>query len=139
MFTIGKLAALADVRTDTLRYYEQEGLIAPTGKSDGGYRLYDQDSLRRMRFIKQAQQCGFTLTEIRELLLLRSCEAACCGDVRKRAIEKRLQLENKVRALKAMSKSLDGLIADCTYEAHPVEECPILAALERATPSVVAS
>lgn len=54
MFTIGKLAALATVSNDTLRYYEQEGLISPTAKSAAGYRLYDQDSVRRIRFINRA-------------------------------------------------------------------------------------
>lgn len=133
MFTIGKLAAQAEISTDTLRYYEREGLIAPAGKSAGGYRLYDKDSTRRIRFIRQAQHCGFTLAEILELLVLRSRDAACCGDVRKRAIEKKLQLETKIRTMKAMSKALDSLIADCANETHPVEECPILAALEQAT------
>jgi len=133
VFTIGKLAAQAEISTDTLRYYEREGLIAPAGKSAGGYRLYDKDSTRRIRFIRQAQHCGFTLAEILELLVLRSRDAACCGDVRKRAIEKKLQLETKIRTMKAMSKALDSLIADCANETHPVEECPILAALEQAT------
>lgn len=133
MFTIGKLAALAEVTTDTLRYYEREGLIEPAGKSPAGYRLYDKDSARRIRFVKQAQHCGFTLAEIRELLVLRRRDAACCGDVRTRAIEKKLQLENKIRAMRAMSKALDRLIADCADETRPVEECTILAALERVT------
>src|SRR6266700_3707613 len=132
MFTIGKLAALAEVSTDTLRYYEREGLIEPTNRSGSGYRLYDKDSARRIHFIKQAQHCGFTLTEIRELLVLRSCDAACCGDVRKRAIEKKLQLEHKIRTMKSMSKALDRLIADCANETHPIEECTILSALELA-------
>ncbi len=132
MFTIGKLAALAEVSTDTLRYYEREGLIEPTNRSGSGYRLYDKDSARRIHFIKQAQHCGFTLAEIRELLVLRSCDAACCGDVRKRAIEKKLQLEHKIRTMKSMSKALDRLIADCANETHPIEECTILSALELA-------
>lgn len=130
MFTIGKLAGLADVTTDTLRYYEREGLLAPTGKTEGGYRLYDAPSVGRIRFIKQAQQCGFTLSEIFELLTLRQRDAACCGDVRQRAVEKKLQLEAKIGALRAMSKALDGLIADCAHAADPVEDCTILAALE---------
>ena len=134
MFTIGKLAGLADVSTDALRYYEREGLVAPAGKSDGGYRLYDKDSVTRILFIKQAQHCGFTLAEILELLLLRSQKAACCGDVRQRAIAKKLQLESRIRALNAMSRALDGLIADCANDEHGVEECTILAALEQATP-----
>lgn len=131
MLTIGKLAALAETSTDTLRYYEREGLIEPADRTEGGYRLYDKDSARRVRFIKQAQHCGFTLTEIRDLLVLRKRDAACCGDVRKRAIEKKLQLEHKIKAMKFMSKALDHLIADCADEAQPIGECTILAALER--------
>jgi MerR family Zn(II)-responsive transcriptional regulator of zntA len=131
MLTIGKLALLAAVTADTLRYYEREGLIEPAGKSAGGYRLYDKNSARRIRFIKQAQHCGFTLAEIRELLVLRLRGTACCGDVRKRAIEKKLQLENKIRSMKAMSKALDRLIADCADETQPIEECSIIAALEQ--------
>jgi DNA-binding transcriptional MerR regulator len=133
MFTIGKLAALTNVSNDTLRYYEQEGLVKPAGKSPAGYRLYDKDSARRIRFIKHAQNCGFTLAEIRELLVLRYRDKACRGDVRGRVIEKRLQIESKIRAMKAMSKALDQLIAECANETQPVKECAIIAALERAS------
>lgn len=136
MFRIGKLASLTDVSNDTLRYYEQEGLIEPAGKSPAGYRLYDNESTRRIRFIKHAQQCGFTLAQIRELLVLRSRDAACCGDVRKRAIEKKLQIENKIKIMKAMSKALDQLIAECANETDPVTECTIIAALESANITV---
>ena len=131
MFTIGKLATFAGISADALRYYEREGLIEPAGKSAAGYRLYDKDSTRRVQFIKHAQHCGFTLAEIRELIVLRGRDAACCGDVRKRAIEKKLQLEIKIRAMKAMSKGLDRLIKECADETKPVEECAILAALEQ--------
>lgn len=135
MLTIGKLATLADISTDTLRFYEREGLIAPSSKSAGGYRLYDEDAVVRLRFIKQARDCGFTLAEIQQLLLLRNQSEACCGDVRQRAMEKKLQLEAKIRALTAMSKALDHLIADCANESHPINGCPILASLEQATAS----
>jgi MerR family Zn(II)-responsive transcriptional regulator of zntA len=132
MLTIGKLAGLTRVSNDTLRYYEQEGLIRPAGKSAAGYRLYNQESARRIHFIKHAQGCGFTLAEIRDLLELRARDRACCGDVRTRAIEKKLQIESRIRAMKAMSKALDQLIAECANEKRPVEECTIIAALERA-------
>ncbi len=131
MLTIGKLASLMDVSNDTLRYYEQEGLLEPAGKSLAGYRLYDDASARRIRFIKHAQQCGFTLVQIRELLVLKSRDATCCGDVRKRATEKKLQIEVKIKAMKAMSKALDQLIDECANEKQPVKECTIIAALER--------
>ena len=133
MLTIGKLAALAEISTDTLRYYEEEGLIAPADRSASGYRLYDQDSVRRIRFVKQAQHSGFTLAEIRDLLALRGSNRACCDDVRAKAIEKKLQLEHKIRAMKSMSKALDRLIADCNRKGRPVAECTILAAFEQTT------
>lgn len=131
MLTIGKLAARTEISADTLRFYEEEGLIAPATRSASGYRLYDRDSVRRLRFIKQAQQCGFTLAEIRDLLRLRTSDRACCDDVRNQAIEKKLQLEHKIKAMKSMSKALDHLIADCTRKGRPVAECTILAALEQ--------
>lgn len=130
--TIGKIAALAEVSTDTLRYYERECLIEPVPKSAGGYRLYDRDALRRIRFIKQAQQCGFTLMEIRALLTLRNSDMACCDDVRRLALEKRLQLEAKIKAMKVMSKALHNLIEACSVDGQPLDDCPILAALEQA-------
>ena len=138
MLKIGKLAALTEVSIDTLRYYEREGLIEPADRSETGYRVYDKESTRRIHFIKQAQHCGFTLAEIRELLVLRGREKACCGDVRSRAIEKKLQIEHKIRVMTAMSQALDQLIAECANETQPVKECTIIAALERATLSMPA-
>lgn len=130
MLTIGKLAREAGVPPDTVRYYEKEGLLAPARKTDAGYRLYDEDAARRLRFIRQAQQCGFSLAEIGELLMLKRSDAACCKDVRGVAVSKKLQLEHKIRALQAMSGALSELIAICNDEARPLDECPILAALE---------
>lgn len=131
MFTIGKLAGVTSVSNDTLRYYEREGLIKPTAKSPAGYRLYDQDSARRIHFIKHAQHCGFTLADVRELLALRRRDKVSYGDIRARAIEKKVQIESKLRAMKAMSKALDQLIAECANEKQPVKEFTIIAALER--------
>jgi len=130
MLTIGKLALSAEVTTDTVRFYEKQSLVAPARKSDAGYRLYDESSTRRLRFIKQAQQCGFSLAEVRELLTLKSSDAACCKDVRSVAIEKKLHLEHKIKALRVMSQALSDLITICNDETRPLEECPILAALE---------
>lgn len=130
MLMIGKLAREAEVTPDTVRYYEKEGLLAPARKSDAGYRLYDEDAARRLRFIRQAQQCGFSLTEIPELLTLKNSDAACCKDVKSVAIAKKLQLEHKIRALQTMSGALSGLIAVCDDETRPLDECPILGALE---------
>ena len=128
----GELAKRAGVNVETLRFYERKGLLPAPTRRASGYREYPPGDVRRIRFIKHAQNCGFTLAEIRDLLVLRGRDKACCGDVRTRAVEKKLQIESKIRAMKAMSKALDQLIADCANETQPVNECTIIAALERA-------
>jgi len=130
MYTIGKIATLAGVSPDTLRYYEKEHLITPVAKTAAGYRLYNDEAVRRIRFIKTAQHCGFSLSDIHELLTLRQAESACCEDVRSVAIEKKLRIEHKLRALQAMSRALDELIQGCEGGEAATEHCPILAALE---------
>jgi MerR family Zn(II)-responsive transcriptional regulator of zntA len=130
MYTIGKVAALADVSADTLRYYEKEGLIAPASRTAAGYRLYNDEGLRRIRFIKHAQHCGFTLSDIQELLTLKHTESACCEDVRSLAIEKKLRIEHKLKALRVMSRALDDLIQSCEGGEQATDDCPILATLE---------
>ena len=129
--TIGKLAELADVSANAVRFYEREGLMQVPAKTDSGYRLYDSQALERLHFIKQAQHCGFTLSEIQALLHLREGASSCCNDVRSKVIEKKLELEARIKAMKAMSKSLDQLIADCSGDARPVADCSIMANLSR--------
>jgi MerR family Zn(II)-responsive transcriptional regulator of zntA len=130
MLTIGKVAKEADVSTDTIRYYEREGLVLPSRKSGSGYRLYSEEAVRRLGFIKHAQQWGFSLAEIRELLELRSDDRACCDDAYRVAVERKLQLEGKIKALQAMSRALSGLIEICSHDRKSLDECPILGALE---------
>lgn len=130
MLTIGKLAARAQVSADGIRFYEREGLISPARKSASGYRLYTEEAIRRIQFIKHAQRCGFSLAEIRELLELKAHDRACCNDVYRVAVEKKLQLEARIKALKTMSEALSRLIEICSHDAKPLDECPILAALE---------
>ena len=130
MLTIGKVAASLQVSTDSIRFYEREGLLSPAKKSAAGYRLYTEEAVRRLNFIKHAQQCGFSLSEIRELLEIKSHDQACCNDVYRVAIEKKLRLESKIRALKTMSQALTKLIEICSRDAKPVDACPILSALE---------
>ncbi|TCT07047.1 heavy metal-responsive transcriptional regulator [Paralcaligenes ureilyticus] len=128
--TIGKLAKLTEISTDTLRFYEDQSLLIPAGKTEAGYRLYGQDAVRRLDFIRHAQHCGMTLSEIRQLLELRADDNSCCSDVRSLAIRKKLQLEHKIKTMQAMSQALSELIDICTAENQPLDDCPILAALE---------
>jgi len=133
MLTIGKLAAQAAISVDAIRYYEKEGLLRPARKTEVGYRLYDPNALRRIHFIKHAQECGFTLAEIRKLLELESRTGACCDEVRGLAIMKKLQLEQKIKTMKMMSNALTELVRICDDGTKPLDECPILIALETTT------
>ena len=130
MFTIGKLARQADVSADTVRYYEQQGLLLPATRTAAGYRLYDGRALRRLHFVRRAQQAGFSLAEIGELLALKQRDAACCRDVRAVALEKKLQIEHKIKMLRGLSQALTDLIGICHDETRSLDQCPILAALE---------
>lgn len=132
--TIGKLARRVGLSADALRFYEEEGILRPAGKTEAGYRLYGDDAERRLRFIKHAQQCGMTLSEIRQLLDLKDDGCACCGDVRTLATQKKRQIEQKIQTMQAMSQALGELIEICTAADRPVDDCPILAALESHLP-----
>lgn len=127
--TIGRIADLADVSANAVRFYEREGLMVVPAKSPSGYRLYGLDAVERLRFIKQAQRCGFTLGEIQDLLRLRGEASSCCDDVRSKVIEKKLQLESRIKEMRAMSKELDRLLADCVDVAASAQNCSILATL----------
>lgn len=81
MYTIGELARAADVPTSTVRYYERRRLLRADARSDGNYRLYGDETLERLRFIRSAQEAGFTLTDIESLLRFRDGDASPCGEV----------------------------------------------------------
>ena len=129
MFTIGKLAALAGTTPNALRYYERERLIPTAAKGENGYRRYPHDTVKAVRFIRQAQQCGFTLAEIRRLQAIPTLASACCSDVRRLAVDKKQALEVKMSVMQAMIVDLDMLIRDCDDDGRGLADCPILSAL----------
>jgi len=128
---IGQLAAEAGVNVETIRFYERRGLLTEPGRRPSGYREYEPDSVRRVRFIKRAQHLGFTLAEIEELLRLRDDRTAKCEDVRSAALGKLRDIEEKIRSLRAMKRALGVLVKSCNKNAA-VRECPILEALDDA-------
>ncbi len=101
-------------------------------RSQSGYRLFSFDSIRRIRFIKQAQELGFSLKEIKELLALRAAPGTTSDDVRKRVQSKIADIEEKMTALKAMKKTLTQLIAACCGDGA-ASDCPILESLDKET------
>lgn len=126
--TIGDVAALAGVPTATVRYYERRGLIAKAPRTDSGYRQYPEEVVVRLRFIKRAQELGFTLAEIRDLLDLRVEDAAACVVVEAKTREKLEQVRGKIRELQRLEAALERLTVSCRNRT-PTAECPMLEAL----------
>ncbi len=130
MLTIGQLAKRADVKIDTIRYYEKEGLIPEPGRRDSGYRTYPESVVKRLAFIKRAKGLGFTLHEIWGLLSLRVSLKTPCGEVRRRADQKLEAVDEKIRQLERIREALKLLSAHCS---GPNLECPFLDALDSGT------
>jgi Hg(II)-responsive transcriptional regulator len=130
MLTIGKVANEAAVNIQTVRYYERIGLVKPNGRRGSGYRVYADEAVRKIRFIRHAQDLGFTLQEISALLRLRVGKPTRCDEVRTRA-ERRLEdIRKKIANLRRMEQVLVELVTSC-WNRTTTESCPILRSLER--------
>ena len=123
--TIGQLARRTELNVESVRYYERRGLIPEPRRSESGYRLYSQEAIARINFIKRAKTLGFSLSEISELLSLRVDPESTCSMVRNRAKAKIADIESKIRTLQDMKRALVKLTASC-QGAGPTSECPIL-------------
>jgi Hg(II)-responsive transcriptional regulator len=126
----GELAKLADVHVETLRYYEREGLLAEPERSESGYRLYCPDDVKTVRFIKHAQELGFTLKEVKELLTLKQMTGHSAGEVKELAERKIQVINQKIQDLEAMKTTLLTLIEACPGGDESIDNCPIMQSLE---------
>ena len=127
--TIGHTARRAGVGVETIRFYERRGLIKQPPKPVGsGFRVYPEETLQRIRFIREAQEIGFSLREIDELLALRANPAADSSDVRDRAIQKRIEVEQKIARLERIHSALEELISACPGKGA-LRRCSIMESL----------
>ncbi len=128
--TISKAAHQAGVGVETIRFYERKGLIEqPLKPQDTGFRVYPEETIQRIVFIRQAQAIGFSLREIEELLQLRAEPTTDASDVRKQAIAKRNEVERKIAQLQSILAALDELISACPGRGA-VGKCSIMEALD---------
>lgn len=124
-------AAQAAVGVETLRYYERRGLLAEPERSGAGYRSWSPDAVRAVRFIKRAQEVGFSLTDVEELLHLAEGGPGSCEMVRAMARQRLSDLQRRIADVEAMRDALARLVATC--ERPPGQrECPLLDALDPA-------
>ncbi|MDA2916573.1 heavy metal-responsive transcriptional regulator [Nitrospinae bacterium AH_259_B05_G02_I21] len=107
---IGEAARRADLNPKTIRFYEEIGLIAPTGRTTSGYRLFDEEGVSRLAFIRKAQALGFTLAEIREILALRDVGSMPCDHVEVKINQKVGSIEERIAELEQLKASLTTLL-----------------------------
>jgi MerR family mercuric resistance operon transcriptional regulator len=126
---IGELAKRAGVHIQTIRYYERRELLPDPERRPSGYREYGQETLDRLHFIKRAQELGFTLTEIRELLALRLDPNTPAAAVKARAEAKIADVDRKLHDLERIKHALVHLAGHCRGGRGPIGDCPLLDAL----------
>jgi Cu(I)-responsive transcriptional regulator len=127
--TIGRLAKQVGIGIETVRFYERQGLIKPPPRTDSNYRVYPEEEVARLRFIKRAKNLGFTLNEIKELLFLRTDPHATQADIKSRTLDKIKHVKQKISDLTRIKKALENLALSC--DGHgAIKDCPILKALD---------
>lgn len=125
----GEIAERADVNIHTVRYYEERDLLPPVPRSAAGHRQFSSEHLAHLRFVKRAQELGFTLEEIRELLSLRA-DPEAGEEVREKTEEKIEEVKSKIRDLQRIEEKLTELAEACQKHGS-AEDCLVLHALEQ--------
>lgn len=127
VLTRGRVAKLVGCNLETIRYYEQVGLMPQPPRSEGGHRVYDEVLVRRLRFIRRGRELGFSQAELRDLLRLADGEDDVCAEV-KAVTEQHLEsVRAKIADLRIIERTLQDMVMQCTDTAVP--ECPVIDAL----------
>ena len=126
---IGEVAKRAEIGIETIRYYERQGLLAEPQRRPSGYRQYDESVVHRLQFIRRTKDLGFTLAEIKDLLDLRFDTTTRCEHIQHRAGLKIADIEEKIRSLQKMKRSLKKIISGCEGK-DSIKDCPLLEGIE---------
>ena len=129
---IGEAARASGVSTKTIRYYEAAGLIGTAERTGGGYRVYTQENVHVLRFIKRARDLGFSIERIRRLLDLWQDKSRASRDVKRLALDHIADIAAKIAAMSTVRDAVQELADKCEGNDRP--ECPILHDLEGSAP-----
>ena len=137
---IGQVAQETGLSIDTIRFYEKLGLLKRSPRTEGGFRLFGIGDIETLKFVRKAQELGFSLNEIRELLILRSDHVPACSHVKELLDQKLLAVERKITELQNLERSLKRALQKCKRELKTVaaghkECCPVLDEINRAVRS----
>lgn len=127
-YRISQLANECDVNKETIRYYERKNLIQEPHRTEAGYRIYSDDDVKRVRFIKRIQELGFSLSEIYKLLGVVDRDKARCQDMFEFVTTKQEEVQRQIEDLKRIESMLDALKKRCPDEKH-LHSCPIIETL----------
>lgn len=125
---IGKLAEIAATKVQTIRYYEEIGLITPSARSQGGHRLYEPQDVKRLKFIRHARELGFGIEEIRELLHLSDTPETSCAAADAIARSHLEQVEIRLKKLQALRRELKRMVEECSQ--GQVSQCRVIEVLK---------
>jgi Hg(II)-responsive transcriptional regulator len=125
----GQVASQAGVNVETLRYYERRGLLPAPPRESSGYRAYGSEAVRVVRFVKRAQELGFSLDEVEALLDLAGGGPDACDAVQRMTGERIAELDRRIADLQAMRRSLQQLVATC-HRPRNHRECPLICSIE---------
>ncbi|MCZ6715982.1 MAG: helix-turn-helix domain-containing protein [Gammaproteobacteria bacterium] len=124
---IGALSRRTDCKIETIRYYERQGLLPEPPRSVGGHRLYKEDHLKRLTFIRRCRNLGFTMAQIRQLLGLVDEHQYSCQDIKTLTMDHVEEIREKIDHLKRLEQALLQMAAECSGESIP--SCPVIDAL----------
>ena len=124
---IGQLSKETGCKIETIRYYEKIGLLAEPQRTTGGHRLFEDEQLKRLTFIRRCRELGFTLDNVRDFLTLVDDDSITCGEVESLTREHLNEIEDKIKDLKAMKKVLAEMLSQCPGGTRT--DCPIMDAL----------
>ena len=127
--SIGRLARQANCKVETVHYYEKTGLMPKPPRSAGGHRIYDISHAKRLKFIRRCRELGFSIEQIKTLLIFIDEPNHSCGEVKSVALAQSKEVQAKIDDLKRLKMALDTMVAQCKGKNYPVEECPIIDAL----------
>jgi len=122
--TIGTLSKLTGVNIETIRYYEKEGILPKPRRSSGGHRLYKDEDIKRLFFVRRSRELGFSIREINSLLSLVQVGKYTCAKVHDLTVEHAREIEQKIADLKKMEQVLLEMAAKCS--GGDIPECPII-------------
>lgn len=130
--SIGELARRTGVHIETIRYFEKVGLLAKPDRTEGGHRVFTDQHVRALSFIKRARELGFTPGEVRAILELGGPEEACCDEVREIAVHHLDQVRRKMADLERLERLLASTVERCS--GGHVPDCPVIDMLDGVAP-----